>query len=336
MSLLTRARALTISAVAVAAVLSALGAPTVANAADVPVAPVAVSGSAADVLATLPVKGKAAVTGYARTAQFGRAWLDVDRNGCDTRDDILARDLSNLTRRGSCVVLTGRLTDPYTGATLLFTRGPKTSDVVQIDHIVALENAWVTGAQRLSSQQRTLLANDPLNLLAVDGRSNAKKGAGDAATWLPANKSFRCEYVSRQIAVKAAYGLWVTRAEHDAMARVLTACPGQAVKSSAFAGGAAPSSPAAPVPTSTLVPVAPAPAPADPPPAPAAPAPAPVAPAPAPAPVAPAPAPAPVAPVPAPAQAGGATALCSDGTLSYAASHRGACSHHGGVAAWYK
>jgi cell division protein FtsN len=267
------------------------------------------SGSALDLLATLPVKGKAPGTGYARTSDFGTAWLDVDHNGCDTRNDILARDLSAVVLKGSCTVLSGILPDKYTGDTIDFTRGDKTSALVQIDHMVALQNAWITGAQQLTQAQRISLANDPLNLIAVDAKSNEQKSSGDAATWLPANKGFRCEYVARQISVKATYGLWVTQAEHDAMTRVLGSCSGQAAETSTF-------TPPAPTPTPT-----PAQAPA---PAPAAPAPAPAAPAPAPA----APAPAPVAP-------GGATALCNDGSYSYAAHHQGACSHHGGVAVFY-
>lgn len=193
------------------------------------------SGSALDVLATLPVKGKSPSTGYARTTDFGAAWLDVDQNGCDTRNDILARDLSDVAKQGTCTVLSGTLADPYTGDVIAFARGGQSSSLVQIDHIVPLENAWVTGAQKLTKEQRERLANDPLNLIAVDAHSNEQKSSGDAATWLPARTSFRCEYVARQISVKAAYGLWVTQAEHDAMVRVLAGCSSQMAESSPFA-----------------------------------------------------------------------------------------------------
>jgi Excalibur calcium-binding domain/Protein of unknown function (DUF1524) len=186
-------------------------------------------------LATIPVKGKAPKTGYDRAGMFGSAWLDVDRNGCDTRNDILARDLTALTKSGSCKVLTGLLEEPYTGTDVDFVRGQGTSQLVQIDHVVALMNAWQTGAQQLTQPQRVSFANDPLNLLAVDGRSNAQKGAGDAATWLPANKSFRCDYVARQVSVKATYGLWMIQAEHDAISRILATCPDQPAVTSAFA-----------------------------------------------------------------------------------------------------
>ena len=192
------------------------------------------TGDAADLLATLPVKGKAPKTGYDRTDEFGSAWQDVDDNGCDTRNDILARDLTATVTDDTCRVLSGTLLAPYTGESVAFERGETSSMLVQIDHLVALSNAWQTGAQQLDRAERIALANDPLNLLASDGSSNARKGDGDAATWLPAQKSFRCEYVARQISVKAAYGLWVAPAEHDAMGRILVACPGQTAYAAAI------------------------------------------------------------------------------------------------------
>ncbi|WP_348789677.1 HNH endonuclease family protein [Leifsonia sp. NPDC080035] len=175
-------------------------------------------------LAGLAVKGRAPATGYDRVARFGEAWTDVDRNGCDTRDDVLARDLVDTTTRSDCWVLTGTLHDPYTGRTIAFQRGVQTSAAVQIDHVVALMDAWQTGAQSLSQDQRVHLANDPLNLVAVDGPTNQAKGAGDAATWLPPNTGYRCAYASRQVAVKTKYMLWVTPAEKDALARLLSRC----------------------------------------------------------------------------------------------------------------
>lgn len=177
-------------------------------------------------LENIPVKGRAPKTGYSRE-EFGPAWADVDRNGCDTRNDILARDLEGETFKPgtqNCVVTTGTLADSYTGTTIKFVRGNTTSSAVQIDHIVPLSDAWQKGAQQLSADQRQQLANDPLNLLAANGPTNSAKGDKDAATWLPPNKSFRCEYVARQAAVKAKYGLWVTLAEHDAIAGILDTC----------------------------------------------------------------------------------------------------------------
>lgn len=190
--------------------------------------PPAASGAAAEALAALPVKGRAPRTGYSRD-QFGEAWADVDGDGCDQRNQILARDLvdERFVRGSTCVVSSGQLIDPYTGATLPFRRGPKTSADVQIDHIVALSNAWQTGAQQLSRRDRERLANDPLNLVATIGQLNQSKGDGDAATWLPPAGGYRCPFVARQVAVKARYGLWVTPAERDAILRVLGNCPGQ-------------------------------------------------------------------------------------------------------------
>lgn len=175
-------------------------------------------------LDTLPVKGRAPKTGYSR-AQFGDGWAAV--GSCDMRNIILHRDLQNVVVNDECKVMSGSLADPYTGKTINFVRGEQTSDDVQIDHVVALSNAWQTGAQQLAFTERVALANDPLELLAVDGPANQAKSDGDAATWLPPNKVFRCQYVARQIAVKVKYGLWVTQAEADAMRRVLNACPAQ-------------------------------------------------------------------------------------------------------------
>lgn len=196
-------------------------------------------------MTVLPVKGRAARTGYSR-ALFGQAWADADRNGCGTRDDILRRDLDGLTLRAGtrgCVVVSGVLRDPYTGSVIRFTKAQATA--VQIDHVVALSNAWQTGAQSWTPAKRLAFANDPLNLLAVDGPTNEAKSDGDAATWLPPVKGYRCAYVARQVAVKAHYGLWTTVAEKDAMRRVLTACPSQGLPK----GGL-------PVPTGSLRPTA--------------------------------------------------------------------------------
>ncbi|AMS04101.1 hypothetical protein AXH35_00010 [Acidipropionibacterium acidipropionici] len=186
-------------------------------------------GSAQRALDTLAVKGRAARTGYDRN-RFGDAWTDVDHNGCDTRNDILGRDLTGTRAKAGtdgCVIVAGVLDDPYTGRRIGFRRGNHTSAAVQIDHAVSLSNAWQTGAQGLDETTRTRLANDPLNLLAVDGPTNQAKSDGDAATWLPPHKPSRCAYVARQIAVKHTYRLWVTPAEKTAMARILSGCPTQ-------------------------------------------------------------------------------------------------------------
>ena len=186
----------------------------------------ATQSSAESILDSLAVKGRVAKTGYTRD-QFGQRWADVNRNGCDTRNDILQRDLKNITYKPgthNCVVLTGTLIDPYSGTEINFVRGNVTSMEVQIDHVVALSNAWQTGAFKLTLEKRTAFANDPDNLLAVKGSLNSQKGDGDAATWLPPLKSYRCVYVTKQIVVKARYGLWVTAPEKAAMKNILAKC----------------------------------------------------------------------------------------------------------------
>jgi Protein of unknown function (DUF1524) len=186
------------------------------------------AGTALAALDGLAVKGRAPNTDYSREA-FGQAWLDVDRNGCDTRNDILRRDLADVvfSEGSTCKVTAGHFREPYTGKDVDFRRGSESSRAVQIDHVVALGDAWQKGAQGLGPKERQSLANDPLNLIAADGAANQQKSAGDAATWLPKNTAVRCHYVARQISVKAAYGLWVTAAEKDAMKKVLGSCPGQ-------------------------------------------------------------------------------------------------------------
>jgi hypothetical protein len=179
------------------------------------------------VLNQLEVKGRAPKTGYSRAA-FTH-WSDLNRDGCDSRNEILKRDLTQIifkTGTRDCKVISGQLLDPLSGKTLIFSSSKSTVD---IDHLVSLSNAWQTGAAYLDKKTRESLANDPLNLLAVDAKLNRQKGDGDAATWLPPLKSFRCEYVAIQVAVKAKYLLWVTSAEREAIIKVLDNCPGQLI-----------------------------------------------------------------------------------------------------------
>ncbi len=181
---------------------------------------------ASDALGELAVKGRSSKTDYKRS-QFGDSWEKLA--GCDTRNYVLKRDMTNVVTRSEkdCTVLSGVLNDPYTAKQLQFMRGPETSDDVQIDHVVALSDAWQKGAQSLSFERRVQFANDMLNLLAVDGQANQGKSSSDAASWLPPNKSYRCMYVARQVAVKKKYELWVTDAEKAAIKRVLNDCPDQ-------------------------------------------------------------------------------------------------------------
>lgn len=180
---------------------------------------------ASDVLDKLPVKGRAPKTGYSRE-EFGSGWASID--GCDTRNIILQEQLEEVSLdNDECTVLSGRLADPYTGNIINFRRGTETSAAVQIDHVVSLSDSWQKGAQNLDFSERVVLANDPLNLLAVDGLTNREKGDSDVASWLPPNKDFRCRYVARQIAVKRKYDLWVTDAEALTMRRILNGCGDQ-------------------------------------------------------------------------------------------------------------
>ena len=172
----------------------------------------------------LPVKGRAPKTGYSRE-QFPH-WKDPDKNGCDSRNDILKRDLTKVffkAETNNCKVIAGTLLDPYSNKLIEFDLS-KSASTIDIDHVVALSNAWQTGAFQLTLTQRTNFANDPLNLLAVDFKLNRQKGDADAATWLPPYKSYRCTYVARQVAVKTKYKLWVTAPEKAAISNLLTAC----------------------------------------------------------------------------------------------------------------
>ena len=190
--------------------------------------------TASSALSTLAVKGRAPKTGYDRDTLFG-GLADPDGNGCDARNDVLARDLTNKvfgTGRDKCLVLSGTLIDPYSGKKIDFTRGQGTSTLVPIDHVVAVSDAWQKGAFKWDAVTRVQFYNDPLNLKATQQSLNSQKRDGDAATWLPPLKSYRCAYVAQQIAVKAKYAIWVTKAEKEAMARILSACPKQLLPTS--------------------------------------------------------------------------------------------------------
>ena len=199
-----------------------------ASVSETQVASANIGTKATALLAKIAIKGRAPKTGYDRDL-FSDGWGDIGE--CDTRNFILKRDLKSITWRSSprCTVATGILNDPYTAKKISFVRGVGTSNAVQIDHVVAVSDAWQKGAQQMSSQKRYAFYNDPLNLLAVDGPTNSRKSDSDAASWLPPNRKYWCPFVARQIAVKHKYGLWVTRAERDAMVRVLNSCPNQLV-----------------------------------------------------------------------------------------------------------
>ncbi|MGO4297718.1 HNH endonuclease family protein [Glutamicibacter sp. MCAF14] len=177
-------------------------------------------------LKSLPVKGKAAATGYNRNKKFGNGWKDFDKDKCDERQDTLSRDMSKVKfkDRKKCTVASGTLHDRYTGKKINW---KVKSGSVDIDHVVSLKNAWISGGQKLSQTQRQALANDPLNLMAASASANRQKGDKNTAEWLPKNKSFRCQYVATQISVKKKYALSVTKAEKTAMSKVLKTCRNQ-------------------------------------------------------------------------------------------------------------
>lgn len=181
---------------------------------------------ASTVLEKLEIKGRAPKTGYVRT-EFYKTWPLV--KGCNLRQRIIKREMGETAKldTDNCTVISGELDEAYTGQHLIFYEKSDLSDGIQIDHVVALSDAWQKGAQSLTAERRHELATDPLNLLAADADANQQKSDGDAATWLPKNKSFRCQYVARQVSVKYKYNLWVTQAEHDAISRILATCPNE-------------------------------------------------------------------------------------------------------------
>lgn len=183
--------------------------------------------TALTVLEELDVKGRAPKTGYSRE-MFYDGWPEID--GCSLRQRILKREMGDSAVLDGCYVVAGEFDEPYTGEHRTLTERSQFADI-QIDHVVALSDAWQKGAQNISQEARYALATDPLNLLAVDGGANKQKSDGDAATWLPKNKAFRCQYVARQVAVKYKYKLWVTQAEKDAIVRVLGNCPSEPILS---------------------------------------------------------------------------------------------------------
>lgn len=197
-----------------------------ASAAETPSSTDSSAPLATEVLEQLAIKGRAPKTGYERT-QFYSGWLTIE--GCSLRQRIIRREIGEtaVLSDDQCTVISGEFDEPYTGQHLIFYERSDFTTGIQIDHVVALSDAWQKGAQNLTADERYSLATDPLNLLAVDSSANQKKSDGDAATWLPSNKAFRCQYVARQVSVKYKYNLWVTQAEHDAIANILSTCPNE-------------------------------------------------------------------------------------------------------------
>ena len=188
------------------------------------------TGTALSALGKLPVQERANGTDYERDL-FGSGWASWRE--CNVRQKILNRDVKNVQlATNGCTVISGTLFDPYTGEEIELTNKSAVSHKVQIDHVVALSNAWQTGAQNLTEDERKELANDDLELIAVSSGANNDKSDADASEWLPSYEPFRCPYVARQIAVKLKYNLWVTVEERNAMASVLKTCPDEPLPTS--------------------------------------------------------------------------------------------------------
>jgi hypothetical protein len=171
-------------------------------------------------LGGLRVASEGSGDGYERD-RFGTRWKDIDRNGCDQRNDVLDRDLDDVRKRGGCVVMAGSLLDPYSGRTIGFSKAD--ADEVQIDHIYPLALAWRMGASEWDEDRRERFANDHGNLLAVWGVPNRQKSDSGPGEWKP-RQAYQCAYATKYVAVAKEYGLPVTRADHTALRGFLERC----------------------------------------------------------------------------------------------------------------
>ncbi|MBT1161766.1 HNH endonuclease family protein [Bifidobacterium sp. SO1] len=181
---------------------------------------------------------KARPGGYDRETQFG-GWADANCGRATTRDTILARDMTDVVKDKACRVTSGTLDDPYTGKTITFKRGEKTSMAVQIDHVVSLQDAYASGARDWPQSKRVAYANDPDVLLASDGPANMAKGngldfhgtsrwliqhTGAPDIWMPDNKDYRCDYMAKRASIKSKYGLSMTAREKQETVTFLAQC----------------------------------------------------------------------------------------------------------------
>lgn len=187
--------------------------------------------AASAALAGLRVAERTPLDGYERGCGegegcvFGPAWADVDRNGCDQRNDVLHRDLTAVqVREGTqgCVVVAGVLDDPYSGAVVPFTKAD--AALVPIDHVVPLAAAWAQGAAEWTPEQRAYFANDVTNLIATTRAENSAKGDSTAEEWVPPDPTYGCSYATVVITVKNDYSLAVTPAEAAALEDLLATC----------------------------------------------------------------------------------------------------------------
>lgn len=176
------------------------------------------------ILASLQPQSTSRIPDYDRDL-FGTSWFDVDGNLCDTRNDVLQRDMRDIhLAADQCKVMSGVLDDPYTGSAISFERGEQTSQAVQIDHIIPLSYAWKHGAWSWDDSARLAFANDPANLLAVDGPTNNGKGGKGPARWMPPNESYRCVYATKFVTVAATYELQISEDDRQSLAATIASC----------------------------------------------------------------------------------------------------------------
>jgi hypothetical protein len=171
-------------------------------------------------LERLRIRAEGSGSGYERD-RFGTRWKDTDRNGCDQRNDVLARDLREVRKRGGCVVIAGTLDDPYSGKRVTFAKSD--ADEVQIDHVYPLALAWRMGASGWDEQRRERFANDHDNLLAVWGVPNRQKSDKGPGEWKP-QKSYQCAYAGKYVAIAKEYALPIAQGDRTALRDFLGRC----------------------------------------------------------------------------------------------------------------
>lgn len=155
---------------------------------------------------------------------FGGRWVDFDGTGCTSRQDVLRRDATEwVDADGDCQPEQLVIQDRFTGSAFVALSAAD----IDIDHVVSIHDAWLTGAQQWEVHDRVAFYQDKLNLVAVEGSVNRSKSNLNAAQWLPPYEAGRCEFAARQVSVKAKWDLGVTDAEQVALADVLATCPGQ-------------------------------------------------------------------------------------------------------------
>lgn len=215
---LARTALVAIAAVAVMGACQPVDVQSSGSGTDTNTAPIAASAAqAASDLKQLKVTAHESMTGYKRD-NF-KTW-DSQGGGCDTRDVVLKRDGKDVTATSSCKITHGTWVSPYNGKTYT------SPTQIQIDHVVPLGNAWVSGAQDWSASKREDFANDLTRpqLLAVDGSDNESKGDDDPSAWRPPNHDFWCSYAKNWITVKAYWKLTITATEESALHEMLQTC----------------------------------------------------------------------------------------------------------------